>query len=145
MKNEIEAHLNYRRCFQTHWMALAEARRCQVPCLLVLCPLNGLGFWFGLVCDSISYMLHILQILSAKELKHRQINKLADAGGGNVFCVLHLVFFFFPSISKVCHIWVFDFRRGSSLSDEFWMPPRRKHRVFFWGAGDWSVRKSQRC
>lgn len=48
---------------------------------------------FGLVCDNISYMPHILQILSAKELKHRQINKLADAGGGNVFCVLGLGFF----------------------------------------------------
>ena len=83
---------------------------------------------FGLVCDSISYRPRILQILSAKELKHRQINKLADAGGGNVFCVLGLVVP--PPISKVCHIWVFEFRRGSSLLDEFWMPPRRKQSIF---------------
>lgn len=48
VKNEMETHLNYMRCIQTRWMALAEARRCLVPCLLVLCPLNGLGFWIGL-------------------------------------------------------------------------------------------------
>ena len=45
---------------------------------------------FGLVCGSVSYIPHILQILAAKELKHRWINKLVDAGGGNVFCVLDL-------------------------------------------------------
>lgn len=83
---------------------------------------------FGVVCDSISYMVCILQILSAKKLKHRQIN-WQMLGEGMCF----EFGFFSPSISKVCHIRVFEFRRGSSLSDEFWMPPRRKHRVGVFG------------
>lgn len=56
-------------------------------------PSQWAGLGFGLVCDTISYVPHVLQMLSAKELKCRQINKLADAGGGSVFCVLGLGFF----------------------------------------------------
>lgn len=67
----------------------------------------ALSMDFGLCCDSLSYRLHILQILSAKELKHRQINKLADAGGGNVFCGFFVFFFslHFRSISHTC-LWI---------------------------------------
>lgn len=67
-----KAHLNGRKCIQTHWMALAEARRCLVPSLLVLCHLTGLGFWF---------LTALYALYFAKKLKQRHINKLADAWG----------------------------------------------------------------
>lgn len=54
---------------------------------------------FGLIFDSIMYLVF------AKQLKQRQINKLADAGGGNVFSV----WVFFPvcfQIMSYTGLWI---------------------------------------
>lgn len=70
----------------------------------------------------------------AKQLKQRQINKLADAGGGSIFSV----WVFFPDyLKKLCPIWVFGLRRNRSLSVEFWMPLR-------WNLTEWFFPRSWR-
>lgn len=77
----------------------------------------------------------------AKQLKQRQINKLADAGGGNIFSV----WVFFP-ISKLCPIRVFGFRRSRSFQLGFechWNGTSQSG--FIWGAGNWSVEKPPCC
>lgn len=76
------------------------------------------------------FLTALYALYFAKQLKQRQINKLADAGGGNIFSV----WVFFP---ELCPARVFGFRRHFSLSVGFWMPLR-------WNLTEWACLRSWR-
>lgn len=105
------------------------------------CALS-MGLDFGLVCDN--NVPHILQIPSAKELKHRQTNwQMLGEGMSFVFGVW--VFFFPRRFQKYVTYGPLTSERVAAFQMRFGCHQEGNTEWFLWGAGDWSVQKSQCC